>query len=177
MKKKISNGWFASLLLAIAALGLSLSLVSTARAQSTTDGAIGGTVYDQSGAVIPGASVTAHNNGTNRDQTVTTDASGNYIVIHLTPAVYTVIVTAKGFETFRGEQVTVTVGSVTTVLPHLTVGATAQTVTVTGAASQVNTTSADFAHTINQTAITNLPHSAPALVQLRPADAGRGQQL
>ena len=157
MNKKISYRWFVNLLLAFAAMGLSLSLVTTARAQSTTDGAIGGTVYDQSGAVIPGASVTAHNNGTNRDQTVTTDASGNYIVMHLTPAVYTVMVTAKGFQTFKGELVTVTVGSVTTVLPHLTIGSTAQTVTVSGVAAQVNTTSADFAHTLNQTAIANLP--------------------
>ena len=41
MKNKISCRWFANLLMAIAALGLSLSLVSIARAQSTTDGAIG----------------------------------------------------------------------------------------------------------------------------------------
>jgi hypothetical protein len=161
MKKKISYKWFINLLLAVAALTLSASLVSTAWAQSTTDGAIGGTVYDQSGAVIPGASVTAHNNGTNGEQTVTSDASGNYILLHLAPAVYTVTVAAKGFQTFRGEQVTVTVGSVTTVLPHMTLGSTAQTVTVSGVASQVNTTSADFAHTLNQTAITNLPIQRP----------------
>jgi hypothetical protein len=157
MNKKISCRWFANLLLAFAAMGLSLSLVTTARAQSTTDGAIGGTVFDQSGAVVPGASVTAHNNGTNRDQSVTTDASGNYVVIHVTPGIYTLTVTAKGFQTFKAEQVIVSVGSVTTVLPHLTVGVTAQTVTISGAAPQINTTSADFAPTLNQTAISNLP--------------------
>jgi len=161
MNMKNSHRWFANLLLAFAVVGLSLSLVSTARAQTVNDGAIGGTVFDASGAVVPGASVTVHNNGTNREQTETTDASGNFMLVHLTPAVYTVTVTAKGFETYKGEQITVTVGSVTTVLPHLTVGSTAQTVTVSGAAEQVNTTSADFAHTLNQTAIANLPIQRP----------------
>ena len=161
MKNKTSSRWLAHLLIAIATVGISLSLVSSARAQSTTEGAIGGTVFDQSGAVIPDASVTAHDNGTNADHTVTTDASGSFRIVNLNPAVYTVTVIAKGFETFKDEQITVTVGSISTVLPHLTVGATAQTVTVTGAAAQVNTNSADFAHTLNQTAISSLPIQRP----------------
>jgi hypothetical protein len=161
MNIKISHRWFVSLFLAIAAMGLSLSLVTTARAQSTTDGAIGGTVYDQSGAVVPDATVVVHNNGTNLDQTQVTDSSGFYKALHLTPAVYTVTVTSKGFQTYRAEQVTVTVGSVTNVSPHLTVGGTTQTVTITGAAPQVNVTSADIANTLSQTAIANLPIQRP----------------
>jgi outer membrane receptor protein involved in Fe transport len=161
MNMKHSFRRLANLLIAFAALGLSLSLVSTTRAQSTTDGAIAGTVYDQSGAVIPGVAVTAHNNGTNREQTAATDASGNYIIVHVTPAVYTVTITAKGFETFRAEQVIVTVGSVTTVSPRMKVGTTAQTVTISGVAPQVNTTSAEVATTLNQSAIANLPIQRP----------------
>lgn len=161
MNMKISHRGLVKLLLAVAALGLSLSWVSTARAQSTTDGAVGGTVYDQSGAVVPGATVVVHNNGTNRDQTQTTDTSGNYIVVHVTPSVYTVTVTSKGFETFKAEQVIVSVGSVTNVSPHLTIGSTAQTVTIKGVAPLVNTTSAEFANTLNQSAIANLPIQRP----------------
>jgi hypothetical protein len=161
MNTKISHGWFVNLLLAFAALGLSLSLVTTARAQSTTDGAIGGTVFDASGAVVPGATVVVHNNGTNLDQTQVTDPSGFYKALHLTPAVYTVTVTAKGFETFKAEQVIVTVGSVTDFSPHLTVGGTTQMVTITGAAPQINTTSAEVANTLNQFAIANLPIQRP----------------
>ena len=78
MTTKISHRWFVNLLLALAALGLSLNMITTARAQNVNEGAIGGTVYDQSGAVVPGATVVVHNNGTNLDQTVTTDASGFY---------------------------------------------------------------------------------------------------
>jgi len=161
MNMKISHRWSISLLLAIATLGLSLSLVSTARAQSTTDGAIGGTVYDQTGAVVPGATVVVHNNGTNAEKTQTTDASGFYRALTLQPAVYTVTITAKGFETFIAKEVIVTVGSLTNVSPHLTVGTTTQTVTIIGAAPQVNVTSADIANTLNQSAIANLPIQRP----------------
>ena len=57
----------AILVLAMGLLGI------TAFAQSTTDGAIGGTVTDQSGAVIPGATVKATNLGTNAVSTATSD--------------------------------------------------------------------------------------------------------
>ena len=157
MNRKISYRWFINLLPAFAALGLSLSLVLTARAQSTTDGAIGGTVYDQSGAVVPGAKVVVHNNGTDAEQTQTTDASGYYRAAKLQPAVFTVTITAKGFETFKAEQVIVTVGSLTDVSPHLTVGATTQMVTISDVAPLLNTSSADFTSTLDQTAIANLP--------------------
>lgn len=157
MTTKYPHRWFLRLFLAFAALGLILSGVSNVRAQSTTDGAIGGTVFDQTGAVVPGATVVVRNTGTNAEQTATSDASGFYKITKLPPAVYTVTVTAKGFETFRADQVIVTVGSVTNVLPHLAVGANTQVVTVTGAAPQVNTTSADLTSTLNQTAIANLP--------------------
>src|SRR5208337_1282867 len=77
--------------------------------------------------------------------------------IKLTPATYTVTVTSKGFETFVAKEVIVTVGSVTNVSPHLTIGTTTQTVTISGVAPQVNTTGADFTSTLNQTAISELP--------------------
>jgi Carboxypeptidase regulatory-like domain len=47
-------------------------------AQSSTQGAIGGTVFDSTGAVIGKATVTIHNDGTNAEQLVTTDDSGSF---------------------------------------------------------------------------------------------------
>jgi len=161
MRKKTSCMWITNSFLALAALGLSLSLVLTVHAQSTTDGAIAGTVYDQTGAVVPGATILIHNNGTNLEQTLATDASGFYRAIKLQPAVFTVTITAAGFQTFKAEEVVVTVGSVTDVSAHLKVGTNAQTVTVTGVAPQINTNSADFASTLNQNAISNLPIQRP----------------
>src|SRR5207237_2927118 len=67
---------------------LSFMLCAGAFAQSTTEGAIGGTVYDANGAVVANAAVVVHNNGTNAEQRVASDASGYYRVRQLQPATY-----------------------------------------------------------------------------------------
>ena len=66
-------------------------------AQSTTEGAIGGLVVDQSKAVLPGVTVTARNVATNSATTTTTDESGHFTVIRLQPGTYAVEVTLSGF--------------------------------------------------------------------------------
>src|SRR5690348_9041089 len=96
-----------------------LTLCVTTAAQSTTDGAIGGTVYDANNAVVANASVTVHNNGTNAEQTVKTDAAGGYRIRALQPATYTVTINSAGFSTYKAENVIVQVGSLTDVSPRL----------------------------------------------------------
>jgi outer membrane receptor protein involved in Fe transport len=124
--------------------------------QSTTEGAIGGTVVDPQGNVVAGAPVVVKNLGTNLTTSVKTDAQGFYRVGQLEPATYSVTVKAIGFAPFRAENVIVTVGSLTAVSPHLTIGTTEQ-VDVSAEAPLINVTSADFAPTLNETAIENLP--------------------
>jgi hypothetical protein len=136
-------------------LGLALSL--SLMAQSATEGAIGGTVYDPAGAVVPNASVVVHNNGTNVDTKGTTDASGYYRVNQLPPAVYTVSVTSQGFSAYKAEKVIVSVGNLTDVSPRLGVAGSAETVNVTSETPQINTTSPDFAPTVDQVQIDQLP--------------------
>jgi hypothetical protein len=126
-------------------------------AQSTTDGAIGGTVYDTNGAVVANAKIVARNNGTNAETTLTTDGSGFFRVNKLQPGTYTVAISQQGFAPYKAEQVIVQVGSVTDLSPRLAIGSSTETVEVTAEAPQINTTSADFAPTLNQTAISNLP--------------------
>ena len=126
-------------------------------AQSTTDGAIGGTVFDTNGAVVAGAKVTIHNTGTNAEQSIMTDPSGYYRITGLQPGAYTVSVSEKGFAAFKAEQVIVQVGAVTDISPRLKVGGTTETVEVTAEAPQINYTSPDFAPSLDQTAIENLP--------------------
>ncbi|HEY6254009.1 MAG TPA: TonB-dependent receptor, partial [Candidatus Angelobacter sp.] len=126
-------------------------------AQSTTDGAIGGTVYDKSGAVVGNAKIVVHNNGTNREQTVDADASGYYRVSGLQPGSYTVTISGGGLATYKAEKVIVEVGTLTEVSPHLLVGGSEETVEVTAAAPQINYTSPEFAPVLDQTAIANLP--------------------
>lgn len=126
-------------------------------AQSTTDGAIGGTVYDANGAVVANATVTVHNIGTNAEKTITSNDSGYYRITNLAPGTYAVTINQQGFAPYKAELVTVQVGSITDVSPHLGIGSANEIVDVTGEAPQINTTSADFAPTLNQEAISNLP--------------------
>jgi hypothetical protein len=126
-------------------------------AQSAVDGAIGGTVEDKSEAVVPNASITIHSNATNAEQHLTSDASGFFRVIHLTPGAYTVTITAPGFEAFESKNVTVSVGSLTDVRPKLSTGSTSETVEVTDAPPALNTTNNDFSNTIGLKVLEDLP--------------------
>src|SRR2546427_6099468 len=127
------------------------------RAQSTTDGAIAGTVTDASGAAVPNASVTVTNKGTNLVQTASSDESGYFRVALLQRGSYTINLEALGLAPFTVENVIVQIGSVTEVLAKLNVASAGATVIVSAELPQVNTTSAEFAPTLDQTAINNLP--------------------
>jgi hypothetical protein len=141
----------AVLMLAMSLLGLQ------AFAQSTTDGAIGGTVTDQTGAVIPNATVKATNIGTNKAAIATTDGSGRFRVISLQPGRYALEIAAGNFAPYKAQGLIVEVGRVTTVEVKMSVSASAEAVDVTGEAPTVNTQSQDFSSNINQTDINELP--------------------
>jgi len=144
--------------LAVSVIVLALfALSSISFAQSTTDGAIGGTVMDTSGAAVPGAKVTVKNLGTNAEEVVTSDDTGYFRIGKLQPATYSVTVNAQGFAPFTVERVVVQVGSVTDVLARLNVASAGATVVVTAEIPQVNTNSAEFAPVVDQNAINNLP--------------------
>lgn len=146
--------WVAALCFCIANLSF---LNAPANAQSTTDGAIGGTVMDVSGAAISGAKITAKNNGTNAEDTATTDDTGYFRIAKLPPAQYTVKIEASGFAPYTAEQVVVLIGSVTEINPRLNVASAGATVEVSADVPLVNTTSPEFANVVDSQAITNLP--------------------
>src|SRR5919202_2825418 len=130
---------------------------ATAAAQSTTDGAIGGTVKDPQGAVVQNAAVTVKNEETNAEKTGTTDDQGRFRIVQLQPGSYTVTISASGFAAFTQQKVVVEVGRITPIDAALTVGGTSETVQVTGEAPVINTQQQDFSTNINQTSINNLP--------------------
>jgi hypothetical protein len=134
---------------------LLLSSIS-AWGQSTTEGAIGGTVVDPQNKVVAGAAVSVRDNGSNQVFRATTGPDGYFRVGQLQPATYTVAVIAQGFAPYKAEQVIVTVGSLTPLIPHLTIGTTEQ-VDVTAEVALVNVTSNDFTQTLDSTGIENLP--------------------
>ncbi|HYK35610.1 TonB-dependent receptor [Alloacidobacterium sp.] len=138
---------------------IACACLSRAYAQSSVDGAIGGTVMDNSGSVVPNAAVVVQNNGTNAQQTATTDGSGYFRIIHLQPGTYSVSVTAGGFNAYKSTDLTVQVGLLTDLEARLTIGSSTQTIEVTGEAPVINTTSADFAGVIPTTVLRDLPVS------------------
>jgi hypothetical protein len=139
-------------------LGTIPAALPAAYAQSATTGAIGGTVSDAAGALLPEVTIKVSNTATGQERTVTSNKSGEYRVTELDPGVYTATVTAKGFGTLEQDLITVTVGSQTTFSPKLAVGAAeTQKVEVTGENALLNTTSPEISTTIDQDAIDNLP--------------------
>src|ERR1700677_1954324 len=82
----------------------------TALLAQLQDGRIVGIVSDPQHAVVPGATVTVTNTGTNISETVTTDTSGNYVVTPLDPGAYTVSAVATGFQTTVRNGIELTVG-------------------------------------------------------------------
>jgi hypothetical protein len=130
---------------------------ATAFAQSPTDGAIGGFVSDQSGAAVPGATITARNVGTNSTSETTSDGAGRFLVIRLPPGIYAVDVNLSGFATFKRDNVVVEVARVTNIDASLSLAGQTETVQVVAQAPVINTEQSDFATNINQTTIANLP--------------------
>jgi hypothetical protein len=144
-------------LLSAAVFAMSACFAAAVSAQSTTEGAIAGTVEDASGAVIPGAAVVVHNNGTNFDHKLTADASGYFKVPLLEPGTYTVSVTGTGFGAYKASEVSVQVGQLTTVEPHLPAGSIGETVVVTADTPQLNFDSPDATAVVPRVAIDNIP--------------------
>src|SRR5215211_8598877 len=129
----------------------------SAWAQSTTQGAVGGTVKDPQGAVVANASVTVKNEETNKEVSATTDDEGRFRVVQLDPGNYSVTINASGFAAFTQQKVVVEVGRVTPIEIDLGVAGAQETVQVTSEAPVINTEQQDFSTNINQTSINNLP--------------------
>ena len=100
MNSRFSATRFASAL--FLCLMVLLAGTSAVSAQTASTGALTGTVTDQSGGVVSGATVTATNNGTGQSRTATTDSSGTYKFSLLNPGNYSVKFSANGFKTVHG---------------------------------------------------------------------------
>lgn len=137
----------------LAVLGFVLAPLADAQSQGT--GQIVGTVYDSSGASIPGAKVTVTGKATGLMREVETNADGGYRVVLLPPGPYAVGVKVTGFKAFKSD-VTVSVGSAITVDARLQVGQITEVVEVM-ATAVIETTAVQTDALINQRSITDLP--------------------
>src|SRR5258706_14892325 len=109
----------------------------SAFAQSSTTGSIEGTVVDQAGAAVPGATVNVTSPNLISSQSATTDDSGHFRIPSLPPGRYTVTVEAagKGFSKFEQKNVDVNLSKTSSLDISLTPGQVGATVNVTDTAN------------------------------------------
>ncbi len=127
---------------------------------------VSGTVTDQTGAVVTGASVTV-TSGPSVKLTATSDAQGTYKVTDLPPGTYDITVTAPGFKPFHTENLTLTTAQDLALDVSLEPGATSTNVTVEEhTVSQVETETAEVSGTITQKEIVTLGLNGRNFTQL-----------
>jgi uncharacterized protein YegL len=139
--------------------------------QSNQPSAGPGSVVDQTGAAIPGATVTIKDEKTGAARTVTTDSTGSYSVAGLPPGSYTVQVNAPGFKNTHVQNVVVQPGQVATTGVTLSPGGLTETVTVAStSAPLIDTTSTQLTSNFESRKIRELPSLAPidSLARLSP---------
>src|SRR6476661_1690970 len=118
-----------------------------------------GTVMDQAGAVVAGATITATNTSTGISKVVKTGSDGAYRLSALQPGHYQVTTVATGFskEVFKGLELTV--GQSSTYDVHLKVGVASEVVEVTAADMPlIQTEQSQQANTINSLQVQELPN-------------------
>jgi hypothetical protein len=125
-------------------------------AQDSTSGTIQGTVTDEQGAVVPGATVESRNVGTNFTRSFTTDADGRFTFLSMPPGRYVVSVTKQGFAKLNQENVELTVGRLISLNIALKVSGVSGEVTVTSTPT-IDTAKTEASTTINETSISNTP--------------------
>ena len=132
--------------------------LADAGAQSGTSSALAGTVTDNSGAVIPHATVTATDVNTKTARSGQTDASGHYLLSQINPATYQIKVTASGFGIASSEATPVGVGRTVTVNFTLSVSSASQTVEVTAQQGLLSLDNPNTTTTLEAKTIKSLPN-------------------
>ena len=125
--------------------------------QVAITGKITGVVTDATGAVVPGAKVTANGEALMSPRITTSQNDGSYLFDLLPPGSYEVTVAAAGFKTFSQKGVILTAGFTATLNPRLEVGATGETVTVTAEAPAVDVKETQGSTTFDQNLLQNIP--------------------
>ena len=104
-------------------------LVMTGAAFAQT-GSITGQIFDPAGAAIPNATVTATSNSTGVTRTVTSSSAGLYSLAALPPSVYTIVISASGFQQQTRTGVTLNIAATLSLNINLAIAGSATTVEV-----------------------------------------------
>ncbi|MCE5311170.1 MAG: carboxypeptidase regulatory-like domain-containing protein [Acidobacteriales bacterium] len=164
------SGRHSSILLA--AVFVVLTAAVPAFGQGAALGSISGRVTDPSQAPVPDAGITVTNTKTGSTSTAATTADGYYTVRFLQPGTYSVSVTKTGFQKSVQPDVLVATATSPTVNITLTLGAVAETVTVTERVAQIETQNADKGAIIDNIRMLNTPTQGHNIMGITWAAAG-----
>ena len=123
-----------------------------------TSQGITGLVTDSTGAVIPKARVTVHNNGTGINKVVFTTSTGDWAVPFLDPGIYDVTAETNGFKTIVKTGITLLTGQTAAVNFALTPGSATETVTVNASEDVLDYDKADVGNVMENQLLQELPH-------------------
>ncbi len=149
---------------------LTLFAVAGICAQSP-NGTISGLVLDPTGAVVVAADVLAANDATRLQYSTKTNSEGIYVISNLPPGSYRLQISKAGFKTLIKPDIVLNVQDALAINFDLPIGATAETVTVTGGAPVVDTTDATVSTVVDRQFAENLPlngRSFQTLIYLTP---------
>lgn len=133
-----------------------LSLGASAWAQQASG--IVGVVRDTSGLAMPGVTVEAASPALiEKVRTVTTDGEGRYSIVDLRPGTYSVTFSLEGFQGLKRDGIELATGFTASVNVAMQVGSLSETITVSGAAPVVDTTSMRKQETLNSSELESLP--------------------
>src|SRR5579875_2396590 len=139
-----------------------------------TSGNIQGTVYDQSGATVPGATVVARNIDTGVENQTVSTSTGEYRIQNLLAGKYWVAVDASGFVKSVVNNITVEINQTVTANVTMQIGQTATTVEVNTSAANIDTTTAQVQITFQAKQAADLPSasSGSGVINLSLLSAG-----
>jgi len=153
---------FAALLLAF----VSLFMLPPAGVTQTFRGGIDGTVTDQSGAVVPGAQVTAVETATNTSYKTVSSTAGEFAFANIPLGSYTISVSASGFKSEKVDKVPVTAGATYTLPVKLSVASAGETVEVTADSLSLDTVTDTQSTALPEEVVQNLPNSGRDFTQM-----------
>jgi len=138
-----------------------VALVATGRPAAAQDfrGRLNGTVTDNTGAVLPGVTVTVSSPALIQPQVQVTSAEGDFRFIALPPGVYEVIFELAGFQSTKREGVRVVINQTLTVDQQLNVATLQETVTVTGASPVVDSSTTQVGTNFTKELLTEIPNA------------------
>ena len=144
------------LALSVLILGI-LPLPQVAAQSGIAAAALNGTVRDQSGAVVPDATITLIESKSGLKLTTRSNSTGNYSLVNISPGEYSVSVSKTGFATEKAPSFPLAVNQTATINFDLKVGSTESTVQVSAGGVEIETSTAELGTVVGTSEVNALP--------------------